>query len=76
MADVAAGTLARTPAALLTGASAGWIVGLAWSDDGRLAADSLKADAGTANERVMLLDSADLSKIKDLGEGHLSVWVK
>ena len=76
VADVAAGTLARTPAALLPGASAGWIVGLAWSDDGRLAADSLKADSGTANERVMLLDSADLSKIKDLGEGHLSVWVK
>ena len=60
----------------LTGASAGWIVGLAWSDDGRLAADSLKADAGTANGRVMLLGSADPSKIKDPGVGHLSTWVK
>ena len=76
VADVAAGTLARTPAALLTGASAGWIVGLAWSDDGRLVADSLHADTGTADERVMLQDSADLSKLKDLGEGRLSVWVK
>ena len=76
VADVAAGTLARTPAALLSGVSAGWIVGLAWSDDGRLVADALTADTGTADERVMLLDSADLSKIKDLGEGRLSVWVK
>ena len=76
VADVAAGALARTPVALLSGASAGWIVGLAWSDDGRLVADSLSADPGTADERVLLLDSADLSKIKDLGEGHLSVWVK
>ena len=52
------------------------VLDLAWSDDGRLVADALDSGSPTQDQRVLLLDAGDLSKLKDLGPGHLSVWVK
>ena len=73
--DVTSGALTRTPAGVLTGASAGMITGVAWSGDGRLVADALDSGAGTSNEHVLVMRGDDLSTVKDLGQGHLSVWV-
>jgi len=73
--DVSSGALTRTPAALLPGASVNMITGVAWSDDGTLAADALVSGHGAANDRVFVLSGDDLSTLKDLGQGHLSVWV-
>lgn len=76
VANATAGALARTSAGLLAGVSAGWVIDLAWADDGMLVADALDTDTGAANPHVLLLHGDDLSTVKDLGEGHLSVWVK
>jgi len=73
--DVTSGALTRTPAGVLSGASAGMITGVAWSDDGRLVADTLDSGTGTSNQHVLLMRGEDLSTVKDLGQGRLSVWV-
>ena len=52
---------------------------LAWSAGTRFVADALgsSANIGDPTElHVLVMDAADLSKLTDLGEGHLSVWVK
>ena len=77
IADVAAGSLARTPFDLISRASAGWVIDLAWSMDARLVVDALDSGSNPGDEfHVFVLDPADLSKLTDLGEGHLSVWVR
>lgn len=73
--EVTSGALTRTPAGVLSGASAGMITGVAWSADGRLVADALDSALGTAKEHVLLMRGDDLSTLVDLGRGHLSVWV-
>jgi hypothetical protein len=73
--DVSSGALTRTQAALLPGASIAMITGVAWSNDGMLAADARVSDHGAANDHVFVLRGDDLSTLKDLGQGHLSVWV-
>ena len=48
-----------------------------WSLDGRLVVDGLPKDFDTSGAmHVLLLDSSDLGKLTDLGEGHLSLWVR
>lgn len=73
--DVRSGALTRTPVGVLSGASAGMITGVAWSADGRLVADALDSGEGTSSEHVLVMRGDDLSTVKDLGQGHLSVWV-
>ena len=73
--DVSSGALTRTPAGVLSGASAGMITGVSWSADGRLVADALDSGMGTAHEHVLVMRGDDLGAVTDLGEGHLSVWV-
>jgi hypothetical protein len=79
VADVAGGSLERTAVDLLSRASVGWVMDLAWSAGTRFVADALgsSANIGDPTElHVLVMDAADLSKLTDLGEGHLSVWVK
>jgi hypothetical protein len=73
--DVTSGALTRSPAGVMSGASAGMITGLAWSDDGRLVADALDNGTGTARQHVLVMRGDDLGAVTDLGAGHLSVWV-
>jgi len=78
MANVSTAALARTPAGLISGTSAFWVMDMAWSDGGALVVDTLGRDdnEGDPNStRVLLLDSGP-STVKDLGSGHQSVWVK
>jgi len=72
---VASGALMRTPVGVLSGASAGMITAVAWSNDGRLVVDALDSGVGTAHGHVLVMRDADLSTLMDLGQGHLSVWV-
>ena len=79
VADVAGGSLERTPIDLLSRASAGWVVDLAWSAGTKLVADAIGSSASVGDsleQHVLVMDAADLSKLTDLGEGHLSVWVR
>ncbi len=79
VADAAGGDMGRTTRDLLSKASITWIMDMDWSDGGRIVADGLiRNDSPTSDDetRVLLLDSADLSTVKDLGEGDLSVWVR
>jgi hypothetical protein len=73
--DVSSGALTRTPAGVLPGASVDMITGVAWSDDGRLVADARVSGMGMSNDRVLLMRGDDLTTLRDLGQGHLSVWV-
>ena len=77
--DVAGGGMGRTARDLFTKAGVEWIMDMAWSGGGKIVADGLDKAASSnpqAEQRVLLLDSSDLSKVKDLGTGHLSVWVR
>ena len=79
VADVAGGSLERTSFDLISGASAGWVMDIAWSEGTKLVVDALSSNSnqGDSTElRVLVLDASDLSKLTDLGEGHLSVWVR
>jgi hypothetical protein len=79
VADVAGGSLERTSFDLLSRASADWVMDVAWSEGTKLVIDALGSSANkgaSADLRVLLLDAADLSALTDLGEGHLSVWVR
>jgi hypothetical protein len=73
--DVTSGALTRTPAGVMPAASAGMITGVAWSDDGRIVADTMDSGSGTVREHVLVMRGDDLGTVKDLGQGHLSVWV-
>ena len=50
------------------------IAGVAWSNDGRLVAVTLDRGTGTSNQHVLLMRGDDLSTVKDLGQGRLTVW--
>ena len=73
--DVKSGGVERSPAGLLTGLAPGWLDGVAWADDGSLVVDALDSDVLGQSGKVLLI-GAGLDTVKDLGEGHLSVWVK
>jgi hypothetical protein len=77
--DVAGGDVARTSRELFSNASIQWIMDMDWSDGGKIVADGLGTNGGQgASEEmsVLIMDSSDLSKATDLGEGHLSAWVR
>ena len=79
VADVAGGSLERTSFDLISRASAAWVMDVAWSEGTKLVVDALDSSSnmGDSTElHVLVLDAADLSKLTDLGEGHLSVWVR
>lgn len=73
--DVTTGTLTRTPVGILSAASAGMIAGVAWSSDGMVVADALDIRAGAETEHVLVMRGDDLGTVRDIGPGHLSVWV-
>lgn len=52
-----------------------WLGHVAWADDGRLVSDCSTSSATAHTDEVYLVGS-DLTTVKDLGAGHLSVWVK
>jgi hypothetical protein len=74
----ATAALARSPAGLISGTSAFWVMDMAWSDGGTLVVDAL-VDTGNEGDpnstRVLLIDSG-LSTVKELGAGHRFVWVR
>ena len=79
--DPAEGSLGRTPMDLLSKNNIEWVDDIAWSDGTQLVADgTLKvapAGAGASSgSHVLLLDTKDLTKLTDLGEGMHTVWVK
>jgi hypothetical protein len=75
--DADRGTGARTGADVFSGASAGFIQDISWSDGTQILVDAADMDAaeGATEGHVMLLDAKDLSTATTLGDGHLSVWV-
>ncbi len=77
--DVAGGDVGRTSRDLLSKAGIEWIMDMDWSADGHIVADGLtRDDSGPVAdvEHALLLDSGDLTTLKDLGEGRFSVWVR
>jgi len=72
--DVGSGAMTRTPAGLLDDVAPGWLGGVAWANDGSLAVDALDSNVPGHSGKVLLIGSG-LDTVKDLGEGHLSVWV-
>lgn len=78
VADVAAGTLARTAPDLINKASAFWAMDIAWSDGDRFVVDAMDQSASTVDDelRVLVIDASDMSTVTELGSGHLSVWVR
>ena len=77
VADAAGGDMARTSRDLFSKLSVQWIMDMDWSDGGMIVADGLVDSNSTdPTTHALVLDSNDLSKVKDLGEGNLSVWVR
>lgn len=75
--DVAGGAMGRTPRALFTEASIEWVMDMDWSASGKLVMDGLPKDFDTSGvTHVLVMDTNDLTALTDLGEGHLSVWVR
>jgi Tol biopolymer transport system component len=75
--DAAGGTTDRTTRDLFTKDSIEWVMDMDWSLDGKIVADGMPKDFDATEEfRVLLIDGHDLTRLTDLGEGHLSVWVK
>ncbi len=75
--DPDAGATGRTSRDLFTKASIEWVMDMDWSLGGLLVVDGLPTDFDTSGAtHVLLIDSRDLSKLTDLGEGHLSLWVR
>jgi len=75
--DPDAGATGRTSRDLFTKASIEWVMDMDWALDGKLVVDGLPKDFDTSGEtHVLLVDSSDLKQLSDLGEGHLSVWVR
>ena len=72
--DVDSGAMTRTPAGLFDGVAPGWLGGVAWANDGSLVVDALDSNVPGHMGKVLLVGSG-LDTVKDLGEGHLSVWV-
>ena len=78
IADVDGGAIGRTGADVFSGAGAGFIEDLSWSDGTQIVVDAADMSASDSSTEgiVMLLDTKDLTKATKLGAGHLSVWVR
>jgi hypothetical protein len=75
--DAPGGAVGRTTRDLFTKASIEWVMDMDWSLDGKLVVDGLPKDFDTSDTtQVLLIDGNDLGKLTDLGEGHLSLWVR
>ena len=77
--DPDGGAMGRTARDLFDKANIEWVMDMDWSEGVDIVVDGfVKQDDSSAAEasRVLLLDSSDLSKRTDLGEGRLSVWVR
>ena len=63
---------------MFSGAGAGFIEDLSWSDGTQIVVDAADMSASDSSTEgiVMLLDTKDLTKATTLGAGHLSVWVR
>ena len=71
--------MGRTSRDLFAKASVQWVMDMDWSDGGKIVADGWDTNGGqsaSAEMHVLVMDSTDLSKATDIGEGHLSVWVR